>query len=145
MVVVSRLMPRSALDTTTCALAMLAPDASRTVPVKEAASWACTNAAENTNTATAVSHSRRTLIADSFSPIRRRTDARRFSARRSHQRVVWGSPIRTCWRRAHAFRPAGAFSVHPQKRSNAFIKTYQYCVRYLYLSRENAWQKKATL
>ena len=80
LVVVVRVTPRSALETSTCALATTAPDESRTLPFNEAVSWACMNAAERTSTPTAIPHSRRTLIADSFSPIRHQTSATRFSS-----------------------------------------------------------------
>src|ERR1019366_328791 len=72
-VLVVRLMPFSALVTATCAFTTLAPVESRTVPVKEAVSWACTNAAESTSIATAIPHSRRILIPDSLSPDSTRT------------------------------------------------------------------------
>src|ERR1019366_8814891 len=105
-VLVVRLMPFSALVTATCAFTTLAPVESRTVPVKEAVSWACMNAAESTNIATAIPHSRRTLISDSLSPIRRGRS---------------------------------------QKQPNAFIKTYQYCVRSFSVSRENVGSHPGTL
>jgi hypothetical protein len=66
---VLRLMPCSVLVTTTCAPATTAPEESRTVPVKEAVSWPCTDAAVSTRAHTAIPHSRRILIFDSFSPI----------------------------------------------------------------------------
>src|ERR1035437_3485252 len=72
-VLVVRLMPFSALVTATCAFTTLAPVESRTVPVKEAVSWACTNVAESTSIATAIPHSRRILIPDSLSPDSTRT------------------------------------------------------------------------
>src|SRR6266478_2281297 len=87
LVVVVRVIPRSALETSTCALATTAPDESRTLPFNEAVSWARMNAAERTSTPTAIPHSRRTLIADSFSPIRRRPMPDAFH--QHHQRSIF--------------------------------------------------------
>jgi hypothetical protein len=65
-VVVSRLMPRSAAETVTSALATVAPDESRTVPVTEAESWAWRSVAENNVIAKTILFNRRMFIRGSL-------------------------------------------------------------------------------
>src|SRR5258706_4797425 len=59
-------MPRSTAETVTCALATLAPDESRTVPVTEAESWAGRSVAENKAITKTILLTRRIFIRDSL-------------------------------------------------------------------------------